>query len=211
MKKLMKKTVKKLLILSCFMLTTCFAFGQDKVFKMTPQDSIVPQVKNEKAPKEIDPVENRRIVGGNLWFNVWGRFTTLEVSPIGAYKLNEKAHVGLGATYSYISGYSPFQGISSDYSVYGGRAFVRYMLFDGVFAHAEYEYLLGLPVILQRGTTFVESREWVGGVLLGGSYRSKLGQQTASVLTVMYNATHNKITTPSASPLVIRVSFEYEF
>lgn len=204
--------MKRLILFTFFALFASLSFAQDKVFKMTPQDSIVPKVKEEKVPEEVTSVENPKILGGSVWLNIWGAYTTFDLSPIAAYKLNERAHVGIGATYRYASGVN-FQGASRDYSIYGGRAFLRYMLFEGLFAHIEYEYLLGLPTVLlnQSGTGYVEARDWVSGALVGGSYRSKLGEQTASVLTVMYNATHREGITPSASPLVIRVSFEYEF
>jgi hypothetical protein len=204
--------MKRLILFTFFALFTSLTFAQDKVFKMTPQDSIVPKVKEERVPDEIISVENPRILGGNVWFSVWGNYRYFDFSPIAAYKLNSKFHVGAGATYRYISGFN-LQGRSSDYSVYGGRVFMRYMLFEGFFPHVEYEYLLGLPTVIlnNSGTSYVESREWIGGALVGGSYRSKLGENTNSVLTILYNATHREGVTPNTSRLVLRVSFEYDF
>jgi hypothetical protein len=188
------------------------AFAQDKVFKMTPQDTIVPKVKEEKAPKQnTADIGFKKIVGGNVWFNVWGSYYYFDISPVAAYKLNEKTHLGVGATYRYVSGYSYSSGLSSDYSVYGGRVFMRYMLFPSIFAHAEYEYMYGLPIPVLRGSSYFAERSWVAGTLIGGSYRSMMGERTASTLTILYNATHVTNVTPYTSPLVIRLSFEYEF
>ncbi len=204
--------MKKYILAFFFISFLSTSFAQDKVFKMTPQDTIVPKVKEEKLPKTATDIEFRKILGGSAWFNAWGAYTFFEVSPVGAYKLNEKTHVGLGATYRYVSGFSFASGAATDYSVYGGRTFIRYMLFQDLYAHAEYELMYGLPTVVQRtsGINYAE-RNWVGGALLGGSYRSMMGQRTASVLTVLYNATYVNNSTPSPSPLVIRVSLEYEF
>ncbi len=204
--------MKKYILALFFISFLSTSFAQDKVFKMTPQDTIVPKVKEEKLPKTTSDIEFRKIAGGSAWFNAWGNYSYFEVSPVGAYKLNDKTHVGLGATYRYVSGYSYLSGIPLDYSVYGARTFIRYMLFQDLYAHAEYELMYGLPTVVQRstGANYAE-RNWVSGALLGASYRSMMGQRTASVLTVLYNATYVQNSTPSPSPLVIRVSLEYEF
>lgn len=203
--------MKKYILAFFFISFLSTSFAQDKVFKMTPQDTIVPKVKEEKLPKTTSDIEFRKIIGGSAWFNAWGAYSYFEASPVGAYKLNEKTHVGLGATYRYVSGYSYASGAAASYSVYGGRTFIRYMLFQDLYAHAEYELMYGLPNLVQLGSAIYEERNWVGGALLGASYRSMMGQRTASVLTVLYNATYVQNSTPSPNPLVIRVSLEYEF
>jgi len=206
--------MKKFIVFFLVIITSSTTFAQDKVFKMTPQDSIVPKVKEEKAPKQAEnDVLFPRIVGGSLWFNALGAYRYFDSSIMGAYKINKNLHMGVSATYRYINslGYVYANNNSTGYSVYGGSAFLRYMFLPSFYGHAEYEYMYGLPTVIIRPGGYFEERTWVSGALIGGSYRSQLGQHIASVVTVLYNITYVKNVTPTTYPLVIRVGIEFEF
>jgi hypothetical protein len=202
--------MKKILILAYLVCLTSLAFAQDKVFKMTPQDTAIIKkdttVVKKKDTKQDASNQDKdvkipfpRIFGGNfsLWF---GNSTLLDISPLAAYKITEKAHIGIGGTYRYYN--DPY--IST--SVYGGRAFFRYMLFESIYAHVEYESLsVEYP---QNGKL---TRDFVSAALLGATYRSMISEHFYSTMSVFYNTNYVQKISPYANPLVIRIGFEYEW
>jgi hypothetical protein len=214
-----QKNMKNIFYSFCLIFSLCVAqksFGQDKVFKMTPQDSIVPKIKEERVPQKIQQgVENPHIVGGNVNFQLWGDLLSLGVSPLAAYKVNERLHIGVGGTYSYIRGRA-LNGSLYDVSIYGGRLFLRYMVFEGIFAHVEYENH-NAPITFVNTTVggrLEADRRWVSGVLIGIDNRTKISSNTASTFGIYYNATHDKATSAfvyGSLPVVFRFGIEYEF
>jgi hypothetical protein len=200
--------MKNIAILSFLLLLTTFVFAQDKTFKITPQDTTIIKKKdesttNDKASKTADKdskVPFPKIAGGNfsLWF---GNNTTIDISPLAAYKITEKAHIGIGGTYRYYSS------TNASTSVYGGRLFLRYMILESIYAHAEYESL-SVEYYLSNGKL---TRNFVDAALVGATYRSMVSNRFASTFSVLYNTNFVLNTSPYASPLVIRVGFEYDW
>ncbi len=206
--------MKSIIYIACLLFTCCFAQqaqAQDKVFKMTPQDTIVPKVKEEVVPNKIrHNVDHPRILGGFINFQLWGNLLALGASPLAAYKVTDKFHIGVGGTYLYSR--AALYGNTYDAHTLGGRVFARLMVIEGIFAHIEYENHY-TPTVT-AGTQLFSNRTWISGALFGIDYRNRLGEQTFSTLSLYYNATHRDNQAPflyGNAPLVIRFNVEYEF
>jgi hypothetical protein len=184
-------------------------FTQNKTLKVV-QDTIIPQVKEERASQMSSQLEFRRIVGANAWANLFYSYRYYDITPTFAYKINERTHIGGGATLRYISNYT-YSGYSDSYYSYGGRIFVRYEILNSFFLHGEYEYMYGLPKLRVINYRNYEARDWIGAPLLGFSYRLMLFERIAALGTVLLNPTFEKETTPDALRLITRFSIEYEF
>jgi hypothetical protein len=129
--------------------TFSFAQGHDKVRKepndiatdkrTTERTDSVP--KKEKTPQPKEEFE-RWYYGGNVGFNFLNSGFAGNISPMVGYRLTPKFSVGGGVLLTGVS--QQVQATNNKaydllYGQYGGRAFTRYVLFDGVFAHGEFE------------------------------------------------------------------------
>src|SRR5436190_23959647 len=83
------------------------------------QDSTATSTVPEKEESHSD-FADRLFFGGNIGLQ-FGTYTYVDVSPLVGYKVTEKFHTGIGATYIYYS----VSGGGYDYStnIYGGRVF----------------------------------------------------------------------------------------
>ncbi len=148
----------------------------------------------------------RSYFGGNLALS-FGTNTYIDVSPLWGYMINRNLSMGLGGTYIYSSRefFDPFSGqtFKVDGSLYGGRTFLRYRLFDNIYFHSEFE---SINTEVPTFTGDIE-REWVPGVFFGGGvFQPAFGRGGVS-LFVMYNVVHDDFKSPYGSPWVIRVGF----
>lgn len=170
----------------------------------------------EPAPEEKEEVnENslshlsfweRSYFGGNLALS-FGTNTYIDVSPLWGYMINRNLSMGLGGTYIYTSReyFDPFSGQTFKYkgSLYGGRGFLRYRVFDNIYFHSEYEAINN--EVQNINGDF--QREWVPGFFVGGGvFQPAFGRGGVS-LFIMYNVIHDDFRSPYGSPWVIRAGF----
>ncbi|RYD80211.1 MAG: hypothetical protein EOP53_08405 [Sphingobacteriales bacterium] len=145
--------------------------------------------------------------GGNFGAQ-FGQVTFVDISPMVGYRATEKLTVGLGATYNYLDfRYTDQYGTKyrESYNIYGGRLYGQYVIYNGLFAHAEYE---GLNVP-DRRTNYTE-RAWMTSPLIGGGYRSQIGKRSYINITALYHlkfAQNQDIFPLYGSPLILRVGF----
>jgi hypothetical protein len=175
------------------------------------------EVKEKQEEEGIDKENNpnslsglsfaeRSYFGGNLALS-FGSNTYIDVSPLWGYMINSNLSMGLGGTYIYSSReyLDPFSGrtFKVDGSLYGGRTFLRYRLFDNIYFHSEFE-TINVELPANGGGT---EREWVPGVFFGGGiFQPAFGRGGVS-LFVLYNVVHDELKSPYGSPWVIRVGF----
>jgi hypothetical protein len=201
--------MKKIFFLYFACCLSMTVFGQDKpekVIKMTPTDSIVPKVKNEQPP--LPQVENRRIAGGTFFLTFWGDRLLAEVSPQFLYKINTRTHIGLGSTVGYLR--ATVNGGVYEHNYYALRGILRFMLFENIYIHGEYEMINGFKY---NPISPLIQRDWMPSLLIGATYRSQMSHHTFSTLSVFYNPLYGSsgLKIVYGSPLVIRVGFEYEW
>lgn len=141
--------------------------------------------------------------GGNLGLQ-FGNTTYIDVSPLVGYKVTEKFHAGIGATYIYESSKVRFTNTSVlryETSHYGGRLFGRYYVWENLFAHAEYEYLnLGWPDYNSLSGKIEIQRENINSIFIGGGYAQPIGPNAAFLIMALWNVNEG-VNSPYVNPL----------
>jgi hypothetical protein len=141
--------------------------------------------------------------GGGLGLQ-FGNMTLIDISPMVGYKITPRIGIGVGPTYKYY-GYKDKLNPSYDFktNVYGGSIFSRIILYENIFAHAEYESLYykmknstssGLPESLS-----------IQSVLVGGGYRQQIGENAFMNLMILWNLNETP-DSPYTNP-IIRAGF----
>lgn len=161
-------------------------------FATTPQSHI-------NAPR--DNFWDRVYTGGGIGLQ-FGSQTFINVSPLIGYRLTEKFSVGLSATYLYYryKDYNPAYSFSSN--TYGGSVFSRYLIFENLFAHVEYEVL---RLEARDNVSRLLGTKDITSVLVGGGYRQMLGDRSSINLMLLYNLNETTYS-PYQNP-IIRISF----
>lgn len=154
----------------------------------------------QSAPqKQKSDFMDRVRLGGYLGLQ-FGSITLVDISPMLMYGITPKLYSGVGFTYIYFKDkrYTP------EYSsnTYGGRLFLQYLIWQGLFAHVEYE-LLNVdffdPVTFERGRTNLNN------FFVGGGYRQAIGGRAFASITILYNLNDSRYS-PYQNPL-LRIGF----
>ncbi|MBL0343175.1 MAG: hypothetical protein IPP71_21290 [Bacteroidetes bacterium] len=142
--------------------------------------------------------KDKLFFGGNLGLQ-FGNLTYVDVSPLIGYKITEKLHAGIGATYIYYRYKDSFGNYET--SIYGGRVFGRYYPIDNLFAHVEYEILnLDVPASVPGSNYDVLVRDNISSVLVGGGYVQPIGTNASLMLMVLFNLTEEQYS-PYQNPI----------
>ncbi len=126
--------------------------------------------------------------GGNFGFTTGSR-TFIEVSPVAAYKINEKLLAGVSIDYQY------FKINNTDIStnIWGGSVFGRYYAFRGSFLQIQYEnisYRLNNNPRINYAT-----------YLVGGGFSYPINDKLEINITVLYDLNNNSPNSPYTSPI----------
>jgi hypothetical protein len=158
---------------------------------------------------ESNSWRDRVRLGGNFGLQ-FGNITFIDVSPLVLYQVTDRTQFGVGITYQYVrfNNVRTFGGgtlSSSGNSIYGGRTFMRYFLFPGIFAQGEYE-MLSTRYYDYSSLTPELKRALVPAGFVGGGYSQPISGRSAFNITVLYNLLYEQYRAQSiyASPLVIR-------
>jgi hypothetical protein len=144
------------------------------------------------------PFKDRIFFGGNLGLQ-FGNLTYIDVSPLVGYKITDKLHAGIGATYIYYKHKDAY--LKYETSIYGGRVFGRYYIMDNLFAHSEYEMLnLEVPETVTGGN-YELVRDNISSVLVGGGYAQEIGANASLVLMLLWNLTEEQYS-PYQNPII---------
>jgi hypothetical protein len=152
--------------------------------------------------KGVPPGE-RVVFGGGMGVGFGSVQDFVSVSPSVGYLLTRKLVTGVGIQYRYTS----YKVVKPAVKLndYGVAPFARFMLYNPIFLHAEYEYLnFEHAVIYSSGVE--RSRQSFDSVLAGGGILQPLGKRFAFYAMALYNFSYKDETVFSAydSPLVIR-------
>jgi len=192
--------IRAILIVMTLGLSFGNSFAQDYV--KTKEDKT-----DKNTPKPHSSFWDRIYVGGNMGAE-FGSVTYVELSPLFGYRITDKLSAGFGVTYIYWK--DNLYNVST--SIYGGRVFGRYNIFDFLFVHAEYE-MLNLDcfhVENQGGIAVInQERAWVPGLLLGGGLRQPFGNSGSGAYVMgLYNVLDSDCS-PYASPFILRVGIAF--
>jgi hypothetical protein len=152
----------------------------------------------QRARSNHDWMEKVRF-GGNIGASFGSSFSSVLLQPMVFYQLTEKSMPGIGVTYIYWSQkyqVSPTRTESFSDNVFGFNAFFRQVLFEQVFAHAEYN-----PMNFTRynPNTRSESRVWQHALYLGGGLQQEAGRggfYFMALYDVLWNANSSFYPTP---------------
>jgi hypothetical protein len=140
---------------------------------------------------------DRLYAGGNFGAS-FGLVTYVEVSPLLGYKITEKLSAGIGFTYSYLSDKRYVPTFST--SIYGGRVFGKYMVYQNFFAYSEIE---GLNI----DKIYSEGRTNIYNVYIGGGYQQAIGANSSFGIMLLYNLNQTASAYYYQANPVIRVGF----
>lgn len=169
------------------------------------------QEEGEEVQKEESKILDKLVLGGNIgggYANGWN----INLSPTLGYKVTSGTILGLGVSYIYSDFNSPFYQNRSTYKVTGGRAIAQQLLFNGLYAQGEFEYLMyNTKIRTDDGRVINEFEGQAPGLLLGGGHSSNFGRGVGFTIEVLYNVLYRQGVTPYSSPLVIRGGFMFGF
>lgn len=159
--------------------------------------SVLAHAQGEENNLKGVPLNERVVFGGGIGLGFGSDQDYVMVSPSIGYLLTRKLMAGVNLTYQYnnYKFYSPSVKTHS----YGGGPFARFMVFRGVFVHAEYEYL---------SYEFFEERKGYNSFLAGAGFIQPLGNKASFYFLALYNFLYETPLpgeiTPYNSPLVLR-------
>jgi opacity protein-like surface antigen len=117
-----------------------------------------------------------------------------DIAPVIGYQL-DKARAGVSPILSY-----KVSGSLSNFS-YGGRIFGQYNVYQGAFAHAEFQALnAGISTLLTDGTRS-KDRKWAFSLPVGAGYEYKISDKAKLQVSVLYDLLQDK-NTPAGKPVV---------
>ncbi|MEO5572444.1 MAG: hypothetical protein ABIS37_16055 [Bacteroidia bacterium] len=192
---------KRGLLLASALFIFCIhvSFAQQDSAAIPPMERTMPS-SEPKGPSFWDRV----YFGGGLALQ-FGDQTIVQVSPIMAYKVTEKFHAGVGATYIYYDYkqyYYDNNGILQSYkytsSVYGGSLFGKYFVFNELFLYGEYG-ILNLEVY--DPFSYIAKRQNIHSMLVGGGYLQMVGRSVGMEILVLYDVIDD-VNSPYSNPVI---------
>ena len=140
-----------------------------------------------------NPVSNggngtsRLYLGGNFGLS-FGTLSTVYIAPTIAYGITEKLYAGSRITYQYLSDrrYVPYYNVST----YGGSLFLRYYVFQDLFAHLEYEKLFYKDSYSGNNNP-ISSYD---GLYAGAGYRQWIGPRAYTTILLLFDLQNDNYT-----------------
>ncbi len=166
-----------LLIVTLFTILDFTALAQFET-----NETHIPRTSTEKSAikNQSRPLQDNLVVGGGFDLR-FGNYTMIGVTPLIGYAVTDDFLVGGIFTYRYVndkmSKYST--------STYGVAPFARYFVYQGLFAHAEYEMLNG-EFYYKQGNV------WVNSLLVGLGYGSRIGEKGFIGFYALWNLTEKE-------------------
>lgn len=183
-------------------LVNVHAFGQEDQPNSTGQEQTKPISYGQEGPQSEHPILDRMFFGGSLGLQ-FGSATYIDVSPLVGYKITEKLHAGVGATYIYYKVKDTYYNYSYETSIYGGRIFGRYYFLDNLFGHLEWE-ILNMDVPSTNTINGVQSYDYIRdnimSLMVGGGYAQPIGSNAAITLMILWNLTEEQYS-PYQNPI----------
>lgn len=167
-------------------------------------------VAQREVPKE-DLDWNRFFLGGNLGgVSLSSQGSFIDVSPMIGYRFKNNFSAGVGFIYQYYS--FPVDLVTRIEKVrahnYGVKVFGRYLIWRGLFVHAEYEVVNRKIFTVTSTGQILEERRWVGSKFVGGGYQQVLGGSTNLFLMALYNLNQTDYS-PRSSPIYFNMGIGF--
>jgi hypothetical protein len=161
-------------------------------------------------------IEKKRLIdnlffGGNMGLQ-FGTITYINVSPVVGYRISNRVNAGVGLTYIYIQ-----DNISARKdNMIGGKVFGQYFLWNGIFAHTEYEFInfsnqILPPAILSNNQQLLPppGRSTSHNFYIGPGYQQAFGRRAFSQIMLLYNVIYDRYNSPYNNAFAIRIMFGF--
>lgn len=216
----------KLFTILLALMISAAATAQDEVYSSSGKP-LNKSEKNVKSDKLIDP--DRLIFGGWGLFAVGGGFTNLGVTPIFGYRITDGFSAGIGFGYQYLriknynsvivdpnSGASEYRPLTAH--IYSPSVWARHIIWNNIFAHAEYEHNIFSQTIYTNDFTqygvlpIIKEKEVINAprLFLGGGLRQPIGDRASIVVMGLYDILHTS-NSVYISPFTIRIGINAGF
>jgi hypothetical protein len=184
------------------LLTAIFLFPLISLFHFA---SLAQDPSTSSSPNSVK-WKDKIFYGGSLGLQ-FGNVTLVDISPLIGYKITPRIGIGVSPTYKYYQ-FKNYYGQSYDLKshVWGGGLFGRVLVFDRVFAHAEYEYLTYKSKDNSSSASYINE---YNSVLVGAGYREPISQNGYMYLLLLWNL-NETIDSPYNNP-IIRAGFTIGF
>ena len=182
--------------------------------------------KVDKKKKEKEGFTlNRMIVGGTIGFGMGDNVVAFSVAPMVGYRITDKLAAGVGFGYQYfkVKDYFELTDVNGKTDLYDLKAsmisasvWVRYLVFDRMFVHAEYEhnfYSFQNYRFSQSGTGEIEGYKEkidVPCVLLGVGYRQPVSDNASVYIMGFYDVLQREYS-PYYGGIQSRIGFTIGF
>ncbi len=149
--------------------------------------------------------QSRWVFGGDfgLGFSSYG--SNVLISPTAGYKITPAWEGGVRLTYNYYS----YKDRSLKFSShnYGGGLYTTYVIFKGLFAHAENELLSYERAIISQNAVVETERIAVHSIFIGGGYRQYFTANSFASIMILYNL-NETLDSPYENPM-FRIGFGF--
>lgn len=182
--------------------------------------------KDVKSDKLIDP--DRLIFGGWGVFGIGSGVTNVGITPIIGYRITEEFSAGIGFGYQYLRVKDYYavivdpntgaqEGRPLNAHFYSPSVWMRYRIWNNIFAHVEYEQNISNvkeytndftqfpPPIITRKTTLS-----VPSLLVGGGLRQPVGERASIIFMVLYDVLQEP-NSPYLNTVAIRFGVNFGF
>lgn len=166
---------------------------------------------NEKEDKKNEPgaIKERIYIGIYPGFS-WSNYaSSYEISPLIGFDIIPRLSIGLGIVYKRSSskGYYTNLGVVDPYkaSIYGGRGFASFTVYQNFSAYAEYE---GVTIDL-KSDYYSNFKIWRPSLNAGVLYKSEMGEKFGINFLVLYNLLYKEDAQFRESPLDIRIGLVF--
>lgn len=158
------------------------------------------RIKEKKKRERNDDWKEDVTFGGNLQLQ-FGTYTFIYLAPTIGYIPFEKANIGVGLIYNYIS--INYGGPYGKYaqSIYGTHVYARYYITEGIFAQGQFDRLFQPSVFAAKNDMV-----WVDYGLVGVGFSQSIGNKASLTSSIMYNLTPNSLSI-YPSRLVVQFGF----
>jgi hypothetical protein len=200
-----------ILVLTCCLALANSLYAQRKVEQLDPEkteEAKQKQAQNEKEEAKLPKWFDKLSYGGNVgaYFSSGGSMVNLQ--PTLFYRYTDNTIGGIGGSYYYWSRTYATGAGNQTYSddAFGFNLFVRQIVFDGIFAHAEY---MPLNYNVYDASTRKISKQWVDAFLVGAGTNNATSKRSGFYFAVLYDLLYDVNKSLSATPLHLRTGFYF--
>ncbi len=211
--------MKRLLVV----ILICIGFSASSQEVYTSSGKPANARKRQQEEKGFDA--SKLIFGGGLALG-FGTVTNLGISPVVGYRITDNfaAGISLGYQYNRIKNFwsiqdpvtGAYKNIHYKASILSGGVWTRYVVWQNIFAHAEYEHNLltyNEPAYDQNGSgNIVEKKTKLDApaLLLGGGFRQPMTENSSFVISALYDVLQHEYS-PYGNQLFFRFGFNVGF